>query len=681
MNEHQPTHRTPNRSKPRSALATLASVAAGLGMTFAAGLVLSAAVPAAADAPSAPAATMPNFDDVPMPEKATHVANYTMRASLDPTTHQVRGEGTIVWKNASSVPQSEIYLHLYLNAFKNEKTIYMRNLGRGFRGDARKSDFGWIKVSKLFAREFDKELWDSAEKHSPNEPDDETDIRVPLPRPIEPGQTLTLDVAWLSDLPEVTLRTGYEDTFHMVGQWFPKLARLEPDGRWAHFPFFRYSEFYADFGAYDVTVDVPEAYVVGATGKLQSEKKQNGRIERRFVQENIHDFAFTAWDKFREVTGKSEGGVELRCLFPPGYEKVAEMQMDAARFGLTHFGAAYGKYPHDTLTLVHPPRGAEEAGGMEYPTLITTGGEWFADKTGVRDVEIVTIHELGHQWFQGLVATNEHAYPFLDEGFNSYAEGVAGETQWPGASGATLPGGLGISVPATSRAAAIEVQHNEEVAESAARFASGSDYGALIYGRTATILNTMARVYGEQTVRRAVGVYTRRYRFGHPTPEQVLAVFREVVGPEAAENMRAAFFDRAWVDYGIGDIVSSETEPLKGLYGDPEKPGTAPIVDTRYQGRVMVRRRGTLVFPVDIDLISDDGTTKRVHWDGKGTTFEIPYDGASRLANAIVDPEHRIYLDSNLLDNARGTSPRSSAPRVLSRVAFGAELLMHLLSP
>jgi hypothetical protein len=663
-----------------SSLQTIASVLGGLGMTMAAVVVLSSAATAEADAPPQQI-VWPDFSDVTMPDKATPIANYTMRASLDPTTHQVRGEGTIVWKNASSVPQSEIYLHLYLNAFKNEKSIYMRNLGRGFRGDPRKADFGWIKVSKLFAREFDKDLWLDAEKHSPGDVDDETEVRIALPKPVAPGETLTMDVAWLSDLPTVTLRTGFEGTFHMVGQWFPKLAKLEADGRWSHFPFHRYSEFYADFGSYDVTVDVPDGYVVGATGKLESEKAQNGRIERRFVQENVHDFVFTAWDKFREITTNSDEGVAIRCLYPPGYERVAEIQVDAAKFGLTHFGAAYGKYPHGTLTLVHPPRGAEEAGGMEYPTLITTGGDWYSDKTGVRNVELVTLHELGHQWFQGMVATNEHASPFLDEGFNQYAEGVVGEAMWPRASAMRLPGGMGLAMPSLVRLSATEVQHNDEVAESSAHFASGGDYGALVYSRTATILNTISRVYGEDKFRRALGVYTRRYRFAHPTPNDMLAVFRDELGADAAENMRAALFDRAWVDYGIGDVVSSEREPAKGVFGDPEKPAAAPVVDTLYQGRVMVRRRGTLVFPVDIDIVSDDGTVKRVSWDGKGTTFEIPYAGDQKLAHVIVDPEHHILLDSNLLDNARSTKSGMSATRVLSRGVMGAEVFLQLLAP
>lgn len=661
-------------------LKTLASIFGGLTMAIAAAIVMSSAAQVNADV--APQKIVwPNFSDVAIPDKANAIANYTMRASLDPATHQIRGEGTIVWKNPSTVPQNEIYLHLYLNAFKNEKSIYMRNLGRGFRGDPNKNDFGWIKVSKLHARELDKDLWTGIEQHTPGDPDDETEVRVPLPRPVAPGETITIDMAWLSDLPAVSLRTGFEDSFHMAGQWFPKVAKLERDGTWAHFAFYRYSEFYADFGSYDVTIDAPQGFVVGATGKLESEKTQNGRVERRFVQDNVHDFAFTAWDKFREITATSDDGVALRCLFPPGYERVAEIQVEAAKFGLTHFGAAYGKYPHATLTLVHPPRGAEEAGGMEYPTLITTGGEWYADKTGLRNVELVTLHELGHQWFQGMIASNEHDFPFQDEGFNQYAEGVASEAWWPNASAGHLPTGLPISVPMISRVPATESQHNDEVAESAANFASGGDYGSLVYSRTSVILNTISRVYGEDKFRRALGVYARKYRFAHPTPNDMLAVFREELGAEAADNMRAAFFDRAWVDYGIGDVVSSEREPLQGVFGDPEKPTTAPVVETRYHGRVMVRRRGTLVFPVDIDIVADDGSVKRVHWDGRGTTFEIPYEGDHKIAYAIVDPDQRVYLDSNLLDNARGTKPRMLGSRVLSRGVMYSEALLHLLAP
>ena len=100
-------------------------------------------------------------------------------------------------------------------------------------------------------------LWPGADKTTPGDPDDQTDIRVPLPREIRPGESLTLEAAWDAKLPTIVERTGYADDFYMVAQWFPKLSRLEPNGQWRHFPFYHLTEFYADFGTYDVTLDVP----------------------------------------------------------------------------------------------------------------------------------------------------------------------------------------------------------------------------------------------------------------------------------------------------------------------------------------------------------------------------------------------------------------------------------------
>ncbi len=244
----------------------------------AAGHDVAAAPSAPADPPIAavaPATIGPAFDDdAAMAKAADPVASYTLHASLDPVKHVVEGKGTITWRNASRTPQGEVWLHLYLNAFKNERTYFMRFPGvDGFRGAGTPGDWGHVDV-KRFAIEGGADLWPGADKTSPGDPDDETDIRVPLPEPVQPGATVRFDVAFEAHLPQLLFRTGYVGGFHMVGQWFPKLARLEPDGRWAHFPFHHLSEFYADFGTYDVTVDTPDDVIVGATGQLEGEVRR-----------------------------------------------------------------------------------------------------------------------------------------------------------------------------------------------------------------------------------------------------------------------------------------------------------------------------------------------------------------------------------------------------------------------
>lgn len=598
--------------------------------------------------------------DVSLPQHADAITSYTLRARLDPERHTLEGEGTITWRNASSVPQRELWVHLYLNAFESERTVFLRTSRAGFRG-ARRGGTGSIEVTRFDVRQMG-DVWPT-QATTPGDPEDRTDIRVELLREVEPGETIEIDVAWKARLPAVTLRTGYKDSFHMVAQWFPKLARLEPDGRWAHFPFHPFSEFYADYGNYDVTIDLPESFDVGATGALAEETRAEGRVVRRYRQGDVHDFAFAAWDRFKEKTVVA-GEVTLRCLYPPGFDAAAETELDAARFGLAHFGARYGRYPYETLTIVHPPPGAEEAGGMEYPTLITTGGDWYAPFTGVRELEVLTIHELGHQWFYGLVGTNEHAHPFLDEGLTSYAEAEAMEARFPNASAASTLG-LRVDLLAIYRAGAVgEVAHHGPIDRPAPEFATGSDYTRLIYFRTATLLTTLERVYGAEVVQRAIGRYARRYRFAHPGPEQLLQAVGEVVGRDAEEQLRAALSLDGWVDYAV-DELRSEARPRAGAW----------------RGDVLVRRMGTLSFPVDVDLVGADDSVTRVRWDGRESTTRIAYRGTSRLVGAVVDPARRVLLDERLDNNARALAPPLYAPRVLEVGAFVSALGLSLLAP
>ncbi|HEY3495599.1 MAG TPA: M1 family metallopeptidase, partial [Polyangiaceae bacterium] len=426
--------------------------------------------------PAAPPATEPAIT----PESPPRVASYTLSAKLDAPRHEITASGTLVFRNVSEAPLAELYFHLYLNAFKNEKSLFLRSpFGEG-RGGGRAEDWGYIDVAHCRARELDGvDLWPGRTPGTPSEPDDETDVRVPLPRPLEPGASLTLDLEWKAKLPAVVLRTGHARDFHFVGQWFPKLARLEPTGRFAHFPFHPQAEFYADYGDYDVTLDVPAAALSAATGeRVESHVRGDRRVER-YRARAVHDFAWTAWPGFRERTARIDG-VAVRLLHPEGYETAAETTLATLARALPLASRLYGRYPYPTLTAVHPPEHAAEAGGMEYPTLITTGGPWYLGLLGDRALESVTIHELLHQWFYGLVATNEAAAPILDEGVTSYAELHALEAAYgPGSAFR----GFGVELSATALARALSAARAEDlpVASPAADFPGFRALAALVY--------------------------------------------------------------------------------------------------------------------------------------------------------------------------------------------------------
>ncbi|MFO0666971.1 MAG: M1 family metallopeptidase [Polyangiaceae bacterium] len=577
------------------------------------------------------------------------VASYTLRVRLDPQTHRLDGSGVIAFRNVSSQPLSSVWVHLYLNAFKNERTTFLREQNGG-RGNRMPTSWGSIDVRKFAQGGVD--LWPKAELHPEGETD-ETDVKVPLATPVPPGEEVRFDMAWDATLPNVIERTGFSGSFHMVGQWFPKLAKLEKGGAFEHFPFHHLAEFYADFGNYDVTIDCPKAFVVGATGVRTESREAGERRIDHYLQNDIHDFAFTAWDQFVERS-ETMGSVNVRVLYPPSYDAVAKRELDTIRFALPHYGDHYGPYPYSTLTIVHPPDGdANEAGGMEYPTLITTGGPWYTPSF-VHSIETMTIHEFGHQYFYGLLASNEMKWPFLDEGLNSYAETEALGAWLGEGSGGSL-GRLDVSVAAVHSVFGKLSQHDEAIAKPAHAFHSGGSYARLVYSRTAAILETFARVYGRPLVTTALRDYATRFRFRHPTPDDLLQVMGEHLGQQARSNLRAALFDKAWVDYAMLDFHPTSA-------------------------KARISRRGTLSFPVEVAFYFDDGTSKRVSWNGVGEEGIVTVPGAGqKCVGAMVDPDHHVLVDTEFRNNAVGN--RKGQPSAVLGATALSDILMGALSP
>jgi hypothetical protein len=599
------------------------------------------------------------------------VASYRLNAKLDPVSHQIEAEGTITFTNRSARAVDDVYLHLYLNAFKNTESTFSRSPFYAGRGGKKPDEWGHCQVTAL--RSGTEDLWIRREYPVPN---DETDVRVPLTQPLPPGASLTLELAFTATLPGIVERTGFSRDYHLVAQWFPKLAKLEPDGEWAHFDFHPQSEFYADFGDYDITLEVPEPFVVGATGELQNEELDNGVRRLRYVARGVHDFAWVAWPDFR-VREETIAGVRVRILFPRGHEHNAELELRAVRFGLPHFGARYGQYPYATLTVVHPPRHARDSGGMEYPTFITTGGTWFSSAFS-RSIELVTLHELAHQWFYGLLASNERRYPFLDEGLASYAEIVASR-EWFGDGGAMDHLGLRISTEALHRVGSAQVSGAQNVASQAPDFVSFQNLGGLVYSRTATLFATFARTYGEEPTRRALLHYATAQRFRHPVPDALLGSIEKELGPTARSQAALVLLQRGSVDYQLADLESVETPGRRGVFGVDLSENTAPAPGD-FSSRVVVTRKGTVSFPVAIAIGYEDGSVERRDWDGVSETVEVLTTSQTRAVWANVDPELRVPLDDNLMNNSATLSPTRSL-RVMERLAYVAQLMGRTLGP
>ncbi len=640
-------------------------------------------LPAAASASSAPPVPLLPVPDVALATPVT-VHRTRLEAKLDEVTHVVHGEQEVRWVNRSSRPVDELYFHLYLNAFKNSRTFFLRSrLGEG-RGGEFPASWGDLTLTRLTVRRPDEpaataiDLRPSLEAHSPGDPDDQTDLRAALPVACPPGGELIVESSFDARLPSLVERTGFAGSFHMVGQWFPKIARLRDDGTWSHFAFGRLSEFDADFGDYDVTLDVPAPFTIGATGERRDESVANGRRRERYTQEGVHDFAWTTWDHFVEQR-RDVSGVSVRALYPAGHEPAMGRQLDALARALPCFARRLGPYPYRTLTVVQPPTGAGEAGGMEYPTLITTGGLWHGTP-GVRVGEALAVHEFGHQYFFGLFASDEHRWPFLDEGLNTYVEGQCLREAYGTGSFASLPG-FDLDAEATGRWLALSAGHDQAIAHDADAYATASHYARLAYYRTSSLIATLRGAFGAPAVDRALSRFARAGRFRHPEPGDLVAAFA-ASDPAMGAALEEGLLRRGWIDVAAVSLHAEAASSPGGRFDrDPTTIATSDPVPGRYVGTAIVARRGTLRVPVEVALRFEDGSERRERWDGQGEWVRYDVEGPSELISVEADPDHVLALDEDWSNNGRQRTPTRVATAVLDRASFVAGLVGYVLGP
>ena len=245
-----------------------------------------------------------------------------MEVELNPLTKTIDGIMDAFWVNPSNDAVPDIQLHLYLNAFRSNKSTYYREKESGGSPGTKEIDFGWINIKSMTDKK-GNDLKSVMKFISPddNNPDDMTVVDVPLAEAVRPGDTVFIKVNFVSKLPSGIRRTGFNDDFFFVAQWFPKFGVYEPAGMryavkggWNCHQFHNHSEFYSNHSVYDVKISVPKEYVVGTGGMLLDEKETSeGKKIQTWRAEDIVDFAWTAWPGYAVFTDQWKN-VKIRLL-------------------------------------------------------------------------------------------------------------------------------------------------------------------------------------------------------------------------------------------------------------------------------------------------------------------------------------------------------------------------------
>jgi hypothetical protein len=627
-----------------------------------------------AGAMAIPDTTLAVNSDKPMSERIVH---YEIDAHYDSVKHVVDATEVLTYHNVTGQALDHFPFHLYQNAFQQKATWVTEAKRDGSRDTHYEKwedkDYGSEDIKSL---EVVGQGDLTAQLHyiAPDDgnKDDKTVAELRVPKPIAPGEYVQFKIAFRTQFPETQARSGYKRDFVLGGQWFPKVG-VWWHGAWNCHQYHNTTEFFADFGVYDVKLTVPQFEAVGASGvKVGEVSNADNTKTVTYHGDDIHDFAWTASPRYKVkddgVFQGQMGPVKMQILMQPAHWSQVERHERILRQSLDHFERWYGPYPYKTITLVDPEPDSA-AFGMEYPTFITGGTSWFVPD-GVYFPELVIEHEFGHQYWYGMVATNEFEDAWMDEGINSYTEvkvldSVLGKnTSIMNMAGATM------SERETQRLTYIGVADIDPIAKNAYEYYNSNSYGGVTYGKTASVLLTLESIIGEETMAKAMRVYFMKYRFTHPTKEDFLKTIEEVSG----KNLRW-YFDQAVYGTPVMDYKVLRIDSLPVNWYEEKKKGAGKDdKDTVYRSYVWLQRKDDFVIPIDVEIKFENGDKLREHWDGVNRWVRLgPYEKKTKIASAEIDPDHRIQINRNDFDKSYTAEANGKPARKVANYWLFAE--------
>ncbi|MFT5901343.1 MAG: hypothetical protein ACI9LA_000541 [Bacteroidia bacterium] len=590
-------------------------------------------------------------------------ANYTINVTLDDEKHQLHASEVIEYKNNSTSTLHYIWFHLWPNAYKNGKTALSKQM--------RQDD----DLSLFFAKHRDKGWIDSLHFHVDGQPvrmemdAKNPDIcRVFLDKQLAPGETAIISTPFRVQIPKgIFSRLGHLDQAYQITQWYPKPAVFDKDG-WHQMPYLGQGEFYSEFGTFDVHITLPENYVVGATGDLVDGEKElawlNKKVKKteaikefdyydlsfpasspntktlHYHQEKVHDFGWFADKRYHVLKGKVELPVTGRkvttwAMFTNNEADLWQNSIEYLNDATYFYSLWVGEYPYNHVTAVDGV--LSEGGGMEYPNITIIG-----EAGDAVSLEEVIMHEVGHNWFYGILGSNERDHPWMDEGLNSFIEHRYMKRKHPNLMVRDVYGG-GKLIDFGMKWAGIYnleykklLQHaysvtarsnTDQPIELNSEALSSLNYGSITYVKTAFVFNYLMEYLGEEKMNLFMLEYFERWKFKHPQPEDLEVVAQEVFG-----DSLKWFFD---------DVIQSEKKMDYALTQIKKEDGKL---------KVKIRNYGKIAGPFPISIINDKDTVKTQWFDGieRAEWIEIDYADCDRL---VIDSEE-IIPDINRKNNS-----------------------------
>ncbi len=535
-------------------------------------------------------------------------ANYTIEVTLDDKAHTLTGNEQINYTNNSPDNLDFLWFHIWPNAYKTNSTaLFKQDLANGNRKGyyATEAEQGYInKLS--FKVDGKKVKWEYHPEH--------IDIcKLILNKPLKSGESIQISTPFFVKIPDAKFsRLGHVGQSYMITQWYPKPAVYDING-WHPMPYLNQGEFYSEFGSFDVSITLPSNYTIGATGDLQN-KEELIRLDElakitdtitdfgndmsfpvsdsntktlRYIQNNVHDFGWFADKRFNVLKGKVElphtkEKVTLWTMFTNNEAKIWGNSIEYMHDAVYYYSLWNGDYPYKHCTAIDGTISA--GGGMEYPN-VTVIGE-------MRDpilLDQVITHEVGHNWFYGILGSNERDHPWLDEGLNSHNEMRYMRNKYPDYNMVTD------AIPEfINKILDLNEYSNKEMTGEMIYFMNawtGKDqpielhsadylpinYGGIVYSKTAVVFDYLMSYLGEDLYDECMQTYFEKWQYKHPQPKDLKLVFEEVTEKDLSWFFEDIINTTKQLDYSITKIKKENENLLITLKNKGEIKGPVTI--------------------------------------------------------------------------------------------------------
>lgn len=579
---------------------------------------------------------------VPGPRYWQQRVNYRIDAELDPAAARLNGSETIIYQNNSPDTLREVRFLIYQNAFAEGVPRTRRVPITGG------TTLEHVAVEGRTARP-------AAVPGSPlTYAIDGTQMRLGLPRPLLPGSSTSIDIAWTYIVPpRGAPRTGHIDNeLFVVAQWYPQVATYDDLHGWHPIPYWTNGEFYLEYGDFDVTLNLPEGWIVDGTGTLQNaddvltfqtrerlaralaqdsivnvvtaedlqagvatERSPSGQLAWRFLASNVRDFAFAAsasyaWDATRALLpdADADGRQEIilvNALYRPQFDAWRE----AARYtrhAVSFHADRWHPYIYPKITAAEGP-----IGGMEYPMIVFIGSP-----PEPQALYGVISHEVAHEWYPMMVGSNESRFAWQDEGLVTYVEDLSVAEYFPRSEPARA------TQQSYLRIAGSDIE--KPIMTAPDLFGVGPQYGVAAYTKPGTLLQALGVVIGEERVHRSLRLYAERWLLKHPTPWDFFATVEEVAGRDLDWFWHPWFFETATLDQAVSAVT---------------------VLDGRVE--IVIEDLGTAPMPAPVRVTYADGTTTEhlvpvEPWLAGHTRQSLTLDARSGVARVEIDAGNRM---------------------------------------